>query len=184
MKRTYLLVAVWAFHLLILILVACNNGNTKPVISTSSSKKCNVQLPSPNGLVNDYFQLFSRSEAKTLDSMLTHINAEGSVEITALVIDSLQLGSCNLQDFTLELANIWRIGDKHKNNGVMICIVPALRQIRIENGLGTQVWLSNEQTQNIIDNTIIPYYRQGNYFEGTKQGILAIEKQAHEKAGQ
>lgn len=66
----------------------------------------------------------------------------------------------------------------------MICIVPALRQIRIENGLGTQVWLSNEQTQNIIDNTIIPYYRQGNYFEGTKQGILAIEKQAHEKAGQ
>ena len=183
MKRSYLLLAVWAFHLLILTMAACNNGNTKPVLITTSSKKCAVQLPSPSGLVNDYIQLFSPFEAKTLDSLLTNINAKDSVEIAVVAIDSLQLGTCNLQDFTLELANSWGIGNKHTNNGVLICIVPILRQIRIENGLGTQVWLTDVQTQQLINDIIIPHYRQANYFEGTKQGILAIEKKAYEKTG-
>ncbi len=183
MSRAYLIGAVRAFLLIILFTVACNSGPTKTLVTSIQSRQCNVRLPPPNGLVSDYVQLFSTAEVKSLDSLLLNINSEESVAIAVAAIDSIQLGTCALEQFSLELANHWGIGDEKKNNGILIVIVPGLRLIRIENGLGVEAWFSNSKTQNIIDTTIIPYFKQANYFEGIRQGILAIEKISYEKAG-
>lgn len=185
MSRSSFMVAKLAFLFFLFLLVACNSGTKRPIIKDIPNKKCNTNLPKSTGLVNDYIHLFSVSEAETLASILKDMNTRDSVEMTVVTIDSFQLGSCNLQDFTLELANKWEVGAKTNFNGIVMCIAPGMQQIRIENGTGTQLWLTNEKTQDIINNSIIPHYMQSNFFEGTKQCILAIEKLADAKvAGQ
>jgi len=77
----------------------------------------------------------------------------------------------------MEIGNHWGVGQKGKNNGVVIGIAPQLRKIRIENGYGIQKILSDEETKQIIDSLIIPEFRKADYFEGTRKGLMAIIQQ-------
>jgi uncharacterized protein len=85
-------------------------------------------------------------------------------------------GKCTLQDFATEVGNQWGVGQKEKNNGCVLAISPSQRKIFISNGYGIEKQISNADTKLIVDSTIIPYFKQAKYFEGTKFGIAALMK--------
>jgi uncharacterized membrane protein YgcG len=74
----------------------------------------------------------------------------------------------------LTIANNWGIGKKGKNNGILIGISTGLRKIRINNGYGIETKLTDTETKKIINDFILPEFEKGNYFEGTKNGLLAL----------
>ena len=80
----------------------------------------------------------------------------------------------DLDAYTLKLANTWGVGKKGSNNGIIIAIAPYMRRVRINNGLGIEKKLSDAETKNIIDSIITPNFKKGDYFEGTRQGLIAI----------
>jgi uncharacterized protein len=64
---------------------------------------------------------------------------------------------------------------KEKNNGILILISTGHRRIRISNGYGIEKILSDTETKEIIDTIILPEFRNGEYFNGTKKGIIALK---------
>ena len=93
-----------------------------------------------------------------------------------LTIEASRTNQRDFDEFTMLIGNIWGVGKDDTDNGILIAIAPELRRIRIHNGRGIEKVLSNDKTKEIIDKIFIPYFAQGKYFEGTKQGILALIK--------
>lgn len=142
--------------------------------SNKYSNKCAVSLPEHKGNVNDFVLLFLPEQRKTLETIIGDHEKKTSNQIAIITIDSSMLGKCSVEEYTLEIANYWGVGQKEKNNGMVIGIAPQLRTIRIENEYGIQKILSNEATKEIIDNVMIPEFKNADYFEGTRKGLMAI----------
>jgi uncharacterized protein len=146
----------------------------KTIESPSNQRSLSKRLPQPNGYISDFENLFSASEIKNLDSIITDIEKKTTVQIVVVTLDSTMTNSDNFEDFTWQLANDWGVGQKGKDNGILIGISAGLRKIRIQNGKGIEKKLSNEDTKLIVDSVFIPSFRQGNYFEGTNNGIHVL----------
>ena len=142
----------------------------KPRLSIDSVK----YIPKPIGWTNDFVQLFSVSETQSLDSLIDKFEKETSVEISVATVDSSTRGPIELEPYTLLMARTWELGKKEKDNGILIVIAKDLRRIKIQNGYGIEKILTNEETKIIIDSTIVPLFKQGRIYEGTREGILAI----------
>jgi uncharacterized protein len=144
-----------------------------------SSRKADVldslrYIPQPVGWVNDFMHLFSEQESKSLDSLISKYEKQTTVEFSVATIDSSMMGPIDFEPYTLLMMRTWGVGKKEKNNGVLIVIAPTLRRIRIRNGYGIEKILTNEQTKAIINETIIPYFKKAEFYQGTREGILAI----------
>jgi uncharacterized protein len=74
----------------------------------------------------------------------------------------------------LELGRAWGIGQKDKNNGVLLIIAPNERKVSIEVGYGLEGALPDATAKSIIDQEILPYFKEGDYFGGAKFGVDAI----------
>ena len=160
-----------------LIYFAFSTSRTKESHVLYYSNRCNTDLPKPKGFVNDYVSLFLPQQINILDSIIGDHEKQTGNQVAVITVDSLMLGKCSLDEYTMEIGNHWGVGEKVKNNGIVIGIAPQLRKIRIENGYGIEKILSNEQTRQIIDSVIIPEFRNSDYFEGTRKGLLAIIQQ-------
>jgi uncharacterized protein len=131
-------------------------------------------IPRPVGWVNDYIHLFTEEQAKDLDRILTSYEKRTGTEIVVTTVDSAHLGPMHFEAYALLMLRNWGVGKKEKNNGILILIVRDLRRIRIENGYGIERLITNEETAGIIESHIIPRFREEKFYEGTRDGILAM----------
>jgi uncharacterized protein len=126
------------------------------------------------GWTSDYEHIFTEEQIFVLDSIISKFEMETTNEIAIVTIDSSWTTKENFDSLTLAVARNWGVGKKEKNNGILIGISTGLRKIRIQNGYGIESRLSDAETKKIIDDIIIPEFKNGNYFEGTKNGLLAL----------
>jgi uncharacterized protein len=131
-------------------------------------------LPKPTRWVNDYENLFTEAQQSSLDSIIDDFKNKTSVEICIVTLDTFVTTQEKFDNLALHIANTWGIGDKDKNNGVTICISKGYRRIRVCNGYGIEAYLSNKETQTIVDHNFIPSFKNGNYYEGTINGLMTI----------
>jgi uncharacterized protein len=110
----------------------------------------------------------------TLDSLVSAFERRTTVEISVATISSKMVKSEDFEDYSLVMMKTWGVGKKEKNNGILIAISPDLRRMRIHNGYGIENVLTDAKTRYIIDNSFIPKFKEGKYFEGTRDGIIAI----------
>ena len=132
------------------------------------------RIPQAKGFINDYVQLFTANEVSSLDSLVRAYEKKTTVEIVIAIVDSTMVKAEDIDDFSLVMLNTWGVGQKEKNNGILIVISPYLRRMRIENGYGIEYFLSDAETKQIIDSFFIPRFKETKYFEGTRDGIIAI----------
>jgi uncharacterized protein len=133
------------------------------------------QFPAkPLGWTNDFEFIFTTSQIKTLDSIIANYEKGTTNEIAIITIDSSWTTKERFDNLVLAVHNAWGVGKKDKNNGIVIGISSGLKKIRISNGYGIEPKLQDAATKEIIDHIITPHFRQSNYFEGVKQGLLAI----------
>ena len=97
-----------------------------------------------------------------------------TVETSVATVNSTMVKDRDFEDYTLVMMRMWGVGKKDKNNGILIVISPDLRRMRIQNGHGIENILSDAETKFIVDNSFIPKFKEGKYFEGTRDGIIAI----------
>ena len=133
-------------------------------------------LPKPFNWTNDYENLFSNIEEKELNQIISNFEKETTVEIAIVTIDTFKVSKEKFEDLSLHIARTWGVGKKDKSNGILITISDGYRQIRIQNGDGITLLISDEETANIIKNQVIPYFKKEEYFEGTQACLLEIIK--------
>jgi len=98
-----------------------------------------------------------------------------------VTLDSINTSKAKFNDLALHIARNWGVGQKEKNNRVAICISKGYRKIRINNGYGIEKILSDKETKEIIDRYFIPKFKEGEYFEGTFDGLEALVSTLRQK---
>jgi uncharacterized membrane protein YgcG len=170
---------------ILLLLVACLQfpvwGQVKPKIPRPKDDLLIRAIVGPQSYIFDFEFLFLENETAILDSLILAFKQRTTNEIAIVTLGNSQCDKEDFRDYTLQLANAWGIGHKEKNNGILIAISKEFRQIQIHNGKGIETILTNNETKQIIDNYFIPKFKTQNYFEGTKNGFLALIKIVEEK---
>lgn len=133
-----------------------------------------LEPPNLEGRITDKAGLLSSQEIQSLENIIKNYEKGTSNQIAICIIKSLE--GDPLEDFSIRLAEKWKIGQKGKDNGVIILIVKDDKKIRIEVGYGLEGILPDGLCGDIIRNEIAPNFKAGKYFEGLKSGLLAVIK--------
>src|SRR3990170_5163094 len=123
--------------------------------------------PAPIGYVNDFAGVLSQEMENSLEDRLSSFTASTSNEIAVVTLSSLE--GETVEGAAVKLFEEWGIGDKDKDNGVLLLVAINDRQMRIEVGYGLEPVLTDSRSGNIIRDQITPLFKAGNY-EG---GIIA-----------
>ena len=118
-------------------------------------------------LVHQYTPFLSEQDEHRLDAKLTRFARETSNRIALLIVDSL----CGypVHDFAFEVGEAWGIGGK-KDNGILIVVKPTgppgAREVFIATGYGLEGAIPDATAKQIVENEIIPHFKQGNFYQG------------------
>ena len=127
-------------------------------------KKGIVQPMSPPQLVNDFAGMLNSADKQSLESKLLDYNNTTSTQIYIVTIESL--GDYAVEDYALQVGRSWGIGQKDKNNGILILISKEDRKIDIEVGYGLESYVTDYDSKRIIDELITPAFKLENYYAG------------------
>ena len=172
-------------HLIIYIFLlgilnaSCQNRNSTDTnkIYQQNEDSIKALLPNPVDYVNDFENILTLNEVSSLISIIDSIKNTGGPQFAIISWDTSTMPKMDFELLNLALANKWGIGDKDKNNGILIGFSKGLRKVNIQNGLGIAKLYSNEETKNIIEQTIKPFFKQGQFYEGLKAGILKMTEE-------
>ena len=130
----------------------------------------------PVGWMNDFEGIFSKQESEFVDSLCAAFEKETSIEIAIVTVDSIFVTLENFDNYITRIGNLWQVGKKGKDNGIIIGICAGISKIRISNGYGIQRRISDSDTKMIIEKFILPSFRQNDYFAGIKKGLAEVMK--------
>jgi len=135
-----------------------------------------IAKPNPATLVTDVAGALTPEQKQALEKKLVAIDDSSSNQIVVVIIPTLD--GYPKEEYANKLFRAWGIGDKKKNNGVLLLIAINDRQIWIEVGYGLEGAIPDITALNIIDNDIKPAFKAGNYYEGIDQATDNIAKAA------
>ena len=114
-------------------------------------------------------------EEETIDYILdinNQLEEETGAQVVVAVVESLQ--GMEIEDYALNLFREWGIGDKDKNNGVLLLVSPNDRKVRIEVGYGLEGAIPDSVAGKILDEYILPKFKEDDYDIGIKNGFSVI----------
>ena len=131
-----------------------------------------LDVPKLQGYVNDYGGMISPPAKAKLENDLRALEQTDSNQIVILTIPSLE-GEA-LEDFSIKVAESWKIGQKNKDNGVILLVAKQERKIRIEVGRGLEGRLTDLMSGRIIDLVMKPRFKGGDFDGGFVAGVSAL----------
>ena len=130
--------------------------------------------PKSNTLVTDFTNTLSASEKQQLEQKLVNYSDSTSTQIAIVLMKST--GDYDINDYGQRLGRAWGIGQKGKNNGVLIIAAMGDRKVAIQTGLGAEGALPDIITHQIIQNDIKPNFKQSQYYTGLDAATTDIIK--------
>ena len=129
-------------------------------------------VPALTARVNDYASMISPQGRAALEQKLKAIEAAESTQIVILTVPSLQ--GEPIENFSIRAAEAWTIGQKGRDNGILLIVSKNDRKVRIEVGYGLEGRLTDLQSGRIIREVIGPAFKSGNVDAGFIAGVDAI----------
>ncbi len=140
-----------------------------------------VVKPTSNFYVNDYANVLSAETERYILQTNIDLNSKTKAQIVVVTVTSLDGKS--IEEYATELFREFGIGDKEKNNGVLLLCSTGDRLFRIEVGYGLEGALPDGKTGRIQDQYIIPYLKNNNYDEGIKNGFSSVLEEVCKEYG-
>jgi uncharacterized protein len=139
---------------------------------TSVHEALGLAVPTLKGRINDTANLLSNTAVQNLEKMLSEFERTDSTQIVVLTIPSLE--GEDMQEFSIKVAENWKIGQKGSDNGAILLIARDEKKIRIEVGRGLEGKLTDLTSGRIIREKIRPRFAQGDFDGGIKDGLSAM----------
>jgi len=131
-----------------------------------------LDVPPLRGQVNDYASMLSPGAVQELEASLSAFEQSDSTQIVVLTVPTL--GGENLEEYSIKVAEAWRIGQQKIDNGVILLIAKQERKVRIEVGRGLEGELTDLVSGRIIRGDIAPLFKSGDIDGGVKAGVASI----------
>ena len=125
-------------------------------------------------LVSDFGNILSDSEEGALEQKLLNYQDTTSNQIAIVTIATLD--GYDIESYSYKLATDWGVGQKSKNNGILILIAAQEHKMRIEVGYGLEGAVTDAATKQVIRDVMKPAFKQNNYYGGLDQATDYIIK--------
>jgi uncharacterized protein len=125
-------------------------------------------FPALTGRVVDAANLLDAGTRERLAAKSTELEQKTGRQLVVTTIPSLQ--GYEIEDFGYRLGRAWGIGEKDKNTGALLIVAPNERRVRIEVGYGNEGLLTDAVSRLIIENSILPRFRAGDFAGGIERG--------------
>jgi uncharacterized protein len=130
------------------------------------------KFPALTGRVVDQAGILSDATKGRLTRALEDFERDTKRQVVIATVPDLQ--GFPIEDFGYRLGRAWGIGEKGKNTGAILLVAPKQREVRIEVGYGLEGELTDAKSRQIIEQTILPHFRTGDFNAGVTTGTLAI----------
>lgn len=140
---------------------------------TTAFGQVDTNFPKRQGWVNDFNNILTTKEEKKLEKLVRNFEKKTTNEICIVTIETIQPFD-HIQDYAWALFDEWGIGKKEKNNGLLMLVCKPEKIIRITTGYGTEEILTNAICQAVLDQDIIPLFKENQYFKGVLNGTESL----------
>ena len=142
------------------------------VLLLAATIAAGTDIPFLTGRVTDNAQILTADTRRSLtESLKAHEEKTGN-QIAVLTVPSLE--GENIEDYAVAVFKEWKLGQKGKDNGVLVIVAPKDRRMRIEVGYGLEGTLPDGLAGSIIRNVMTPRFKTGDYNGGINDGVKAI----------
>lgn len=134
--------------------------------------------PSPARPVNDFAGILDPSDRQQMEAVALALKKASGTDLVAVTVENL--GGYTIEEYALELFRQWGLGDKEKNNGVLLLInkenmlAGQSGRVRIEVGYGLEGAIPDGKAGRILDNYVLTAWSENNYSKGILQGYMAL----------
>src|SRR5215470_9332387 len=128
-----------------------------------------LDFPALTGRVVDEAGILDQAARTVLADKLAALEAKTTDQLVVVTLKSLQ--GTSIEDFGVQLGRRWQIGQKGKNNGVLLIVAPSEHKVRIEVGYGLEGTLTDAVSRLITTNSIVPRFRANDFAGGINRGV-------------
>ncbi|MCB2378561.1 TPM domain-containing protein [Hymenobacter sp. BT635] len=157
-------------RLLFLLFVFVATGLGQPALGAPADEL--PPRPTPFRFINDQAQLLSPADAKTLEGGLRRYADNTGTQIVLVTVPTL--GGRDVADYARALGEAWGVGQRDKDNGLIILLGAQERKVSIQAGSGLQSAITPEVTARVINQDMTPRFKQNNYFGGLRAGLNSL----------
>lgn len=131
-------------------------------------------VPTVNEVVDSASMLKNPNQIRTA---IRRIYLAGGPQLAVLTVKNLV--NTSLEQYSIQVVDEWKLGDKEKDDGVLLLVVKDSRQIRIEVGRGLEGSLTDAKSSDVISQTMRPLFKKGKFDSGILSGIAHILEITH-----
>lgn len=129
--------------------------------------------PALTGRIVDQAGIIRPEDRAAITAELESLEATSTDQVAIATVKSLE--GYSIEDYGIGLARKWALGQKDKDNGILLLVAPNERKVRIEVGRRLEPMMTDALSKIIITNAIIPKFRQGDYSGGIRDGVRDIK---------
>jgi uncharacterized protein len=126
-------------------------------------------FPALTGRIVDQANVIPPAKRVDLDVKLADLEMKSGIQLVVATVPSLD--GEEIEPYANALFRTWKLGQKDKNNGVLLLVAPKERRVRIEVGYGLEGTLTDALSKVIITNAIAPRFKAGDYGDGVTRGV-------------
>jgi uncharacterized protein len=128
-----------------------------------------VNFPALTGRIVDQANIIPAATRSTIEPKLADLEARSGIQLVVATIATLE--GQEIEPYANELFRSWKLGEKTKNNGVLLLVAPNEHRVRVEVGYGLEGTLTDALTKVIITNAITPRFKTGDFGGGISRGV-------------
>ncbi len=128
-----------------------------------------ITFPPLTGRVVDQANIIPAEQRGAIEAKLADLESKSGIQLVVATVTSLE--GQEIEPYVNELFRAWKLGERTKNNGVLLLVAPNERRVRIEVGYGLEGTLTDALSQVIITNAITPRFKAGDFAGGITRGI-------------
>ncbi len=138
--------------------------------------RAELAIPKLTQRVTDQAKLLSPEAARGLEQKLSDYEQATGHQFALLTLNSLE--GAPIEDYSIRVAEAWRLGDAKRDDGLLLIIAKADRKMRIEVGYGLEGAVPDALAARIVRQQLTPAFRQGNFEAGIEQAFDTLMKAA------
>jgi uncharacterized protein len=138
-------------------------------------------FPKPTGYINDFAGVISQSALERMTALAQSLHEKTGGEVSVVTVQSME--GLVIEDYANRLFKSWGIGDKAKDNGVLILLAVTERKIKIETGYDYERILTDGTCGEILDRDVVPLLRENRTSQALYNGLLAVSNVIASDAG-
>jgi uncharacterized protein len=128
-----------------------------------------LTFPTLTGRIVDQANIIPTDTRAALEPKLADLEEKSGIQLVVATVKSLE--GQDIEPYANELFRSWKLGEKQKNNGVLLLVAPNERRVRIEVGYGLEGTLTDALSKIIIANAITPRFKTGDFGGGITRGV-------------